>query len=294
MTSAPRRPVAVDPVDQRPRAPRVASDSESERPNVVHPAATVDELDPVVGQELRGLGADRAEAVTLRLVSAAAWLADGDETSAVAAADSALALGARLAVVREAVGLVHYRVGDWARALRELRTARRMGAGAELLPVLVDCERALGRPERALALATGPDAEGLDRPTAVELAMVVSGIRRDLGDLPAALRALRVPELGSAAPAWARLSYAHADLLAAAGRPDDARAWFARAAAADRDGDTDAADRVLEMDGTALWERDDGFEGSGSEGSGSEGSGPEGSGSEGSGTDDPQAEPDQA
>ena len=51
---------------------------------------------------------------------------------------------------------------------------------------MADCERGLGRPERALALAASDDAEGLEPEVRVELAMVVSGARLDLGEPEAA------------------------------------------------------------------------------------------------------------
>ena len=43
--------------------------------------------------------------------------------------------------------------GRYAEALRELRTVRRLSGSSEHLPIMADCERGLGRPERALALA---------------------------------------------------------------------------------------------------------------------------------------------
>jgi hypothetical protein len=45
------------------------------------------------------------------------------------------------------------------------------------------------------------------------------------------------------------LAYAYADALDAVGRTEEARAWLARAAAADPDGETDAAERLAELDG---------------------------------------------
>ena len=82
-----------------------------------------------------------------------------------------------------------------------------------MLPFMVDCERALGRPERALELATGPESRGLTQHERVELAIVVSGIRRDLGQAAAAAAGLEIPELaGSASSPWAaRLRYAYAE-----------------------------------------------------------------------------------
>ncbi len=203
-------------------------------------------------RELRSLGRDRAERVALHLASAVAALADEDTDAAVDQADAAVTLAPRLAVVRETAGLVRYRAGDFAHALRELRTARRMGAGTELVPVIVDCERAIGRPARALELAREARSLGLDRPAEVELAMVVAGTRRDLDDLPAALRALELPELRSAAPSSIRLRYAYAALLEVAGRPDEALSWFTRVAQVDVEGETDAAERVLDLQGLSI------------------------------------------
>src|ERR1700690_2935884 len=71
----------------------------------------------------------------------------------------------------------------------------------------------------------------------------------------AAVLALQVPELTDGRSyAWsARLSYAYADALAEAGRTDDARDWFARAADADVAEETDAAERFEELDGV-IWQ----------------------------------------
>ena len=216
------------------------------------PDVSVDDVDPAVRRELRSLGRDREERVTLHLASAMSAIVLDDTDTAVAQVDEAVALAPRLGVVRETAGVVHYRAGDFTQALRELRTARRMGSGPELLPVMVDCERALGRLTRALGLAEEARVEDLDRPTQIELAVVVAGTRRDLGDIPAGLRALEVPELRSSAPASIRLRYAYADLLEAADRPEEALTWFTRVAQVDGSGETDAAERVLSLQGLSI------------------------------------------
>ena len=41
------------------------------------------------------------------------------------------------------------------------------------------------------------------------------------------------------------------------GRADEAREWFARAAEADEDAETDAAERLLELDGVVIDDLDD-------------------------------------
>lgn len=163
-------------------------------------------------------------------------------------------LAARVGVVREACGIAAYRAGEWAEALAELRAARRLTGRASGVPLMADSERALGRLDRALAIVRAPENEDLDRATQIELAIVESGIRRDQGMADAALLALQVPELTDRRryPWSARLFYAYADALLDAGRSDDARDWFARAAAADAAEETDAADRFDELDDVIL------------------------------------------
>ena len=166
-------------------------------------------------------------------------------------AQAARRLAARVGVVREACGIAAYRTGRWAEALSELRAARRMTGRDDYLPIMADCERALGRLDRALALVREGSTAHLDRATQIELRIVESGIRRDQGLSDAAVLALQVPELtrGRLRPWSARLFYAYADALLAAGRADEARDAFARAVEADPDGETDAADRLDQLDG---------------------------------------------
>ena len=202
---------------------------------------TADQLDPAAAAELRTLPADLASAVARRLV--AAGLARDPETAYQHALE-ARRLAARVGLVRETAGIAAYRAGHWADALTELRAARRLTGRASYLPMMADSERALGRPDRALAL-TSETAGNLDRETQIELRIVESGIRRDQGLPEAAVVTLQVPELTDRRirPWSARLFYAYADALLDAGRTEEARAWFARSAAADRDGQTDAEER---------------------------------------------------
>jgi hypothetical protein len=102
-----------------------------------------------------------------------------------------------------------------------------------------------------LALVREAKTEDLSRGMQIELRIVESGIRRDQGLADAAVLALQVPELtGKRLRPWsARLFYAYADALLAAGREREARDAFARSAEADKGGETDAADRLDELDG---------------------------------------------
>ena len=189
-----------------------------------------------------------ADAVARHLV-AAGELIDDDPEAALNHARAARARSGRIAAVREAVGIAAYHCGDWAQALAELRAARRMGSKSALLPLIIDCERGLGRPERALELARGPEAAQLSGDQADELRIVAAGARADLGQLEQALTVLSTPQLDPArrGTTAARLFYAYADTLLALDRGDEALQWFLRSAAADVEGVTDAEDRVSEL-----------------------------------------------
>lgn len=214
---------------------------------------TGDELDAGARIELRTLPKDLATLVARHLVMAGQLLEDDPET-AYRHAKSARRFAARIGVVREACGLAAYYAGRWSDALNELRTARRLSGHEAYLPVMADCERGLGRPERALELAKSAEVDRLDVAGRIEMRIVEAGARRDLGQPGAAIIALQVPELKEhrLRPWSARLFYAYADALTDAGREDEARDWFARAAAADRAGETDAAERYAHLEGLEI------------------------------------------
>ncbi|GAA2313388.1 hypothetical protein GCM10010402_86430 [Actinomadura luteofluorescens] len=205
-------------------------------------------------EELRTLPKDLAVKVARHLVMAGR-LAEDEPEQSFRHAKAARRLASRVGIVREAAGIAAYHAGEWAEALAELRAARRLGAGDySYLPVMADCERGLGRPERALDLVKSPEAEKLDPAGRVELRIVESGVRRDMGQTDAAVVTLQIPELRDRRlrPWSVRLFYAYADALAEAGRESEASDWFARASAADRDGETDAAERYAELEGLEI------------------------------------------
>ncbi|WP_341721220.1 Replicase polyprotein 1ab [Micromonospora sp. FIMYZ51] len=189
-----------------------------------------------------------------RHLVATGQLIDEAPAEALAHALAARRLAARIAAVREAVGLAAYHAGEWQTAIAELRTYHRMSGVQSHLAVIADSERALGRPERAIDLFRGADRETLDRAVAIELLIVAAGARGDLGQRDAAVAMLQVPELTTEAtePWTARLRYAYADALLAVGRRTEAREWFSRAAEVDADAETDAAERLLELDGVVI------------------------------------------
>jgi tetratricopeptide (TPR) repeat protein len=211
---------------------------------------TGSELDRDVRTALSGLSSFTAKEVARHLVMVGR-LIDDDPEAAWQHALAARARAARIGVVREAAGLAAYRAGHYAEALAELRTARRLTGSDEHLPVMADCERALGRPERALAMAAGPEVGRLGVEQRVEMLIVEAGARADLGQLDAAVITLQVGLLDSRvrAPWVARLRSAYADALAAAGREAEARRWLERAVEADPDDLTGVGERLAELDG---------------------------------------------
>jgi tetratricopeptide (TPR) repeat protein len=211
---------------------------------------TGEEIDKDVRQELQSLPKGLAEDVAKNLVMVAR-LIDEDPEGAYGYSRVALRLASRVAAVREAAGFAAYANQKYSEALAEFRAARRMTGNVDLWPVMADCERGLGRPEKAMEMAGAPEVQKLDKEGQVEMRLVAAGARRDMGQLDAAIVTLQSPELASNSvqPWTARLRYAYADVLLAAGREDEAREWFAKAVESDKDGTTDASDRLAEMDG---------------------------------------------
>jgi tetratricopeptide (TPR) repeat protein len=199
--------------------------------------------------------------VARHLVAADLALVNEDIPTARAHIAAAKRRAGRVAPVREAAGVAAYMAGDWAEAIAELRTVRRMTGSDEYVPMLADCERGLQRPQRALDLIREVDASKLDPPTRVELLLVAAGARADLGQLDAAIVLLQAPELRRLPKGGprARLQYAYADLLERAGRFTEAHEWMRRAAESDIGGVTDAAERLDEEAGVSFIE-EEGFE----------------------------------
>ena len=245
-----RPPSSGGEVEERRGGPRLAPRTGRLPEPAIAEGVTGKELDRSVRAQLRTLSKENAEGVAQHLVMVASLL-ETDLEAAEAHAETAVRRAGRVPATREALGLVAYRKGEWARALAEFRTVRRLSGSSHLLPLMVDCERGLGRPARALDLAATPEASTLGLDDRVELAIVVSGVRRDLGQLDAAVAALELPQLrsGGARPWRARLFYAYAEARLALGDAVAGRDWFARAVDADHEVATDAAERLEELDG---------------------------------------------
>ena len=253
---APRRGGPSGGDDRRPQRARSEEQARYDGPPLDESISAAD-LDRNVRQQLRGLPEKLAARVARHLV-AAGQLLDEDPRTAYEHTLAARGRAARVAVVREACGEAAYAAGEYAEALSELRAAKRMNGAIDYLPVMADCERALGRPQKAVDLARDPKVAELPQALRAEMTIVEAGARRDMGDLDAALRTLENAPLQSRArDEWVvRLRYAYADTLLAAGRRDDAVAWFHRTAGTDGEGVTDAAERVAELEGLSFVEDD--------------------------------------
>jgi tetratricopeptide (TPR) repeat protein len=208
------------------------------------------ELDAAIRGALRRLDPRNAERVAGHLV-AAGTLIEEDPAAALAHARAARDRASRVAAVREAVGVAAYHAEDYAEAARELRAYRRMSGDQGYRAVLADCERALGRPDVALRLVAEALAADPDPEETVELRIVESGARLDLGEgaaarlvLEAALGDLHPASLEGADPGRLRIASAYADLLATQGESSLATEWLTGIAAADPEDLVGAVDRL--------------------------------------------------
>ncbi len=236
-----------DPRGARP-AP-IDRDQSRLRPRIFEPdipeEITGEELDKSLRAELLSLSAENAKVVARHLACVNLYAQDDPQRAhkhGVAAAHHA----GRLAVVRESAGYAAYRAGYYEIALKELRASHRISGDVSMWPVMADCERGLGNPLKALNLAGSAEVKRLAKPEEIEMRIVASGARRDLGEFDAAVVTLTCKELKIEEEEWAvRLRYAYADALDAAGRKAEAKEWFAKCAMIDADEITDAAERAL-------------------------------------------------
>jgi hypothetical protein len=217
---------------------RLARELRSVRPRHDDPDIPDDvvarDLDKVARNELKTLSKENADEVARHLVMAARLIED-DPNLAHKHALSAERRAGRIGVVRETLAITAYATGDFALAIRELRTYRRITGSNNQLPLMVDSERGVGRADRALELGRSVDRETLPVEVQVSLAIAMSGARLDRGQNEAALVELEIPQLDpNRAYSWSpELFHAYADVLEELGRDDDANQWRDRAARAE-------------------------------------------------------------
>ncbi|MGP3535170.1 hypothetical protein ACTU3I_10280 [Microbacterium sp. RD1] len=191
---------------------------------------TARDLAPAARNELKTLSKENADTVA-RHLAMAARLIDDDPALAHEHALAASRRAGRVGVVRETTAITAYAVGDFALALRELRTYRRISGRDDQLPLLVDSERGVGRPDRALEVGRSVDRGTLPPGVRVQLAIAMSGARLDLGEPERALQELEIPELDpDRAFEWSPALFdARAAVLEELGRAEEAAEWYRRA-----------------------------------------------------------------
>ncbi|WP_230674098.1 hypothetical protein [Rathayibacter sp. Leaf248] len=217
------------------------------------------DLDKVARNELKTLTKENADWVAMHLVMAGRLLEEDPELAHRHVLSAARRAG-RIAVVRESLAISAYAIGDFALALRELRTYRRISGSDEQVPLMVDSERGVGRPDKALELGRSIDRSALSVGAQVSLAIAMSGARLDLGQTELALMELEIPQLdpNKAFSYSPDLFAAYAAVLEELGRTEEAAQWqrradvAARAVFAAEGGGDDETIEVVEEEGEAF------------------------------------------
>lgn len=209
------------------------------------PETPVLHLSDEVVKELRSTARPGKGEILVKVFSESAGAFTAEQyDEAIRLGEQAKHIALRSATVRELLGLAYYRTGKWREAARELAAFRRISGSTDQNPVIADCYRALGRPEKAVEICAEIDDRA---PPSIryEGAIVAGGALADMKRLDEAIARLEQLDLRPAAAqehhlrAW----YVLADLLERKGRFTQAREWFEAVAAADPDL-TDASDRV--------------------------------------------------
>ena len=188
------------------------------------------ELDRDAMRALATLSGPNRDIVARHLVMAG-QLIDLDPEAAYQHAQAAVSRAGRVDVVREAAALTAYASGRYEEALREVRAVRRMRGDDSLRAVEADAERGLGHPEKAVEIIDATDSTTLDLAEQVELVLVSSGARADLGQSDVGLvivdDALAVLPESADDELRRRLMEVKAERLTELGRVDEAEAVIA-------------------------------------------------------------------
>lgn len=187
---------------------------------------TANQLNPGARNELKTLDKDLADRVARHLAMVALLLDDNPELAHQHAISASRKAG-RIPVVRETLAITSYVLGDFAAALRELRTYRRLSGRDDQLAMMIDCERGLGRPEKALELGRSANISALPDDVQVQVAIAMSGARLDLGDPKLALLELEIAQLNPkrAFDYSPELFACYANVLEDLDRPEEAAKW---------------------------------------------------------------------
>ena len=190
----------------------------------------------------------RAPDATARLSRAAELLERGDARGASAEARKAKELAGRSPAVREVLGIALYRLERFPEALSELQTYRRMSGRADQNHLIADCLRAVGRPQQVQPVVDEALRAKIPNESKAEAVIVGASALADLGRYEESLARLRRARTNDdvARPYVLRLWYVTGDVLARAGRPEEAAREFRKIVRHDP-GAFDAAERLAAL-----------------------------------------------
>lgn len=158
-----------------------------------------------------------------RFLVMAGALIDDNPSLAYEHAKAAYRRAARIDIVREALGLTSYANEKYGEALRELRTYRRMSGDLTHISLEADCERGMGRPERAIRYLEDIDLQQLSADAQIELALVLSGAYSDMGKPETGLALIDTLKVDTfSEPLRARVEIVRCARLREVGRDDEA------------------------------------------------------------------------
>jgi tetratricopeptide (TPR) repeat protein len=184
-----------------------------------------------------------------RLARAIELLERDDPRGAVPEAEKAKALAPRSASVREVLGMAYYGLGRWQEAITELKAFKRMSGRPDQNHLIADSLRGLGRPVEAVPLAEEllRDRRAPNEAKA-EAVIVAASALADQERFPEALALLaRAKTRADVAEDYTlRLWYVRGDILARAGRDDEAATEFRKVMRHDPSA-FDAAERLAEL-----------------------------------------------
>ena len=146
------------------------------------------------------------------------------------------------------LGLALYAQRRFKEALSEMQAYRRMSGRVDQNHIIADCERALGRPERAVPLAEEALRARISLQAKAEAVIVAASALADLGRFDQALGMLRRVKTRDdiARPEVLRVWYVIADILDRSGRRGEAAREFRKILRHDA-GAFDVAERLAQL-----------------------------------------------
>lgn len=172
----------------------------------------------------------RADEALRRFERAIDLLGRGDARQAVKEAEAAKEAAPRSPAIREVLGLALYGSERWRDALREMQFYRRVSGRLDQNHIIADCYRAIGRPDKAVEEVDRAIRARLPEDVRAEAAIVGASALGDLGRYSEGIALLRrvTAERDVGRPHDLRVWYVRGDLLARAGRGDEAAREFER------------------------------------------------------------------